>query len=547
MSDPRLEWRDTGWIVKVGDAETPPFTTLALDSLRFLTGPGDAEGAREDQLTALLNTLPLTNSDKDRLRKQLLLTYLPAWRHTNPPLWIARHRHCYTLYMTLLSKWVKHDWITRQIVFLTALSAYSPNPLNLFVRGPSSIGKSYTVMQSIKFFDLKKDVWLLGGMSPTALVHDYATMVDESGAVVTYDEVDWKGGEGRDIKYVVDLTGKILVFLEAPSQDTFQRLRPILSHDTQEVRFTFTDKAKGGSLRTRHVYLKGFPATIFCTVDPTFQEELATRSINITPEMTEEKYRDAIILQGEKAAMPWRNHNPDPTLTLYRDNVADLKRAMTSFEVVIPYGEALSQCYPFSQPRDMRDFSKLVSLLQQYTYFHLWQRPWLEGTGYERRVVLATLKDFADTVKIFSWVAETTRSGLPGNVVSFFSEVMVPLQREMGSAIDMDAVGKKWRNTYHTTRSKATLRKNYLDPIRSVGWIDEDADPDDRRKTLLRVIGGPEQSLEGFEASVGAAFREAQLEAWVAGVRERGNVVVALNGETVDWAEFPYKYFCDWI
>ncbi|RJS92424.1 hypothetical protein CW705_02760 [Candidatus Bathyarchaeota archaeon] len=51
-------------------------------------------------------------------------------------------------YMRHLNKRVKRDEVTKRMVFLTGLSAYSNNPINLFLRGPSSIGKTYNVTQT---------------------------------------------------------------------------------------------------------------------------------------------------------------------------------------------------------------------------------------------------------------------------------------------------------------------------------------------------------------------------------------------------------------
>jgi len=442
----------------------------------------------------------------------------------------------------------------RELGFAETFDFYVPIHHNFILKNGvvvhNSIGKTYCVMQSTKFFP-KDDVWLLGGLSPTALVHDYSRLMNEQGEEVDAGDVDWKSAESKTLKNVVDMSGKLLIFLEAPNMETFARLRPILSHDAPEIRFSFTDKAKGGGgLQTKNVYIRGFPATIFCTTDPTFQEELATRSVNITPEMSEEKYRDAILLQGAKAAEPWNNHNPDETLVLYRENMEGIARAMRDFDVVIPYGGELAQCYPHTVPRDMRDFGKLTTLIQQYTYFHLYQRPWLRGMD-GRSMALATLRDLNQVLKVFSYIAEATRSGIPGNVISFFGEVLLALKAEKDaelepSGISMDDISRKNIEVYRSARSKSELRRLFLNPIRMVGWIDEDEDPNDRRKLQIRVIGGPESSLAGFEEAFNRLFSASRLERWADGVREIG-ATVALSGVDVAWDEFSYKYFLEWV
>ena len=77
-----------------------------------------------------------------------------------------------------LSKVVKRDEVLKRITFLSIMSAWAEHPINLFLRGPSSTGKTYNVTQAVKYLPADK-VLLLGGLSPTALVHDFGTLVDE--------------------------------------------------------------------------------------------------------------------------------------------------------------------------------------------------------------------------------------------------------------------------------------------------------------------------------------------------------------------------------
>jgi len=95
-------------------------------------------------------------------------------------------------FMAHLGKTVKRDETTKRAVFSTGISAYSQHPMNLFLRGPSSIGKTYNVTQTLKYFP-PTGVWMLGGLSPTALVHDYGVFIDpETGEEVDFDEAPKK-------------------------------------------------------------------------------------------------------------------------------------------------------------------------------------------------------------------------------------------------------------------------------------------------------------------------------------------------------------------
>ncbi|PIU59143.1 hypothetical protein COS86_05865, partial [Candidatus Bathyarchaeota archaeon CG07_land_8_20_14_0_80_47_9] len=154
-------------------------------------------------------------------------------------------------FMLYIGRTVKHDKMTSNLILKTGLSAYTKEPLNVFLRGESSIGKTYVVVNSLTVFP-KEDVWFLGGLSPTALVHDRGLLVDMNNEPIAYVSKPEKDATGEEKEayqeykeklktahYLVDLQGKILVFLEAPNFETFNKLRPVLSHDVWETSYKF--------------------------------------------------------------------------------------------------------------------------------------------------------------------------------------------------------------------------------------------------------------------------------------------------------------------
>jgi len=88
---------------------------------------------------------------------------------------------------------IKYDYTTKLAVFFTGLSAYTPEPLNLFLRGPSSIGKTYNSRSVLQLFP-KEDIWSLGGLSPKALIHMHGVLMDgETGDPIDFREAPRKG------------------------------------------------------------------------------------------------------------------------------------------------------------------------------------------------------------------------------------------------------------------------------------------------------------------------------------------------------------------
>ena len=79
----------------------------------------------------------------------------------------------------ILKKTIKQeDSLVRQIVY-TGLSAYTNDPINLGIIAPTSEGKTYPVIESIKVFT-KEDVWLIGNMSTKMLVRQKGVLVDQN-------------------------------------------------------------------------------------------------------------------------------------------------------------------------------------------------------------------------------------------------------------------------------------------------------------------------------------------------------------------------------
>lgn len=436
-----------------------------------------------------------------------------------------------------LSKWVVHDVPTKTLVFLTALSAYTKNPINLFLRGESSIGKTYNVTQALMYLP-EEDVWSLGGLSPTALVHDYGILIDRKGNEIDFSDrpltrrprkrkketqeqfqkrlEDWQrqnkewAERMRGSRYIVDLHKKILVFLDAPHIGTYNKLRPILSHDKEEISYKFTGKTAGGQLRTMHVVLQGWPATIFLSTEEEYIEDLATRSFTATPESHETKIRDAIRLKGDEKAFPWK-YKKDPEWMLLHGYVGFLKNQLEELRVVNPFARELAECYPTFMPRCMRDFDHVTALIDVSALFHCYQRPVL-AVG-EEKYVLCTLRDLSLVMSILPQIEETTLTGLPGHMLDCFHKVIEPLYKERGT-FDYAALTERYNQVFHRKKSSSTLRK-YVMLLGQVGYIDTLPDPSDKRKTLIMVIRKLDENV--FDSVIhrfSDSFTPEKFKAW---------------------------------
>ena len=93
-------------------------------------------------------------------------------------------------------------------------------------------------------------------------------------------------------KKLIDLSHRILVFLDSPRPELFNALMPLLSHDRYEVEYEFVDTNNG--IKTKTNILRGWPAVIFAqAIDYSHYQrypEIQRRFIITNPKMTPGKY-----------------------------------------------------------------------------------------------------------------------------------------------------------------------------------------------------------------------------------------------------------------
>ena len=73
----------------------------------------------------------------------------------------------------------REDSLIRQL-FYTGLSTYSNRPINIGIKAPTSEGKTYVVKEVIMKFFPKKDVWVIGSMSPKVIIRQNGKLVDSN-------------------------------------------------------------------------------------------------------------------------------------------------------------------------------------------------------------------------------------------------------------------------------------------------------------------------------------------------------------------------------
>jgi len=378
--------------------------------------------------------------------------------------------------VNILGLTVRHDDINKVITFLVMLSAFTPdNQLNLSFRAESSTGKSYLPLQISMLFPQDRIV-KIAYSSPTAFYHDRGVIDEETKEVV------------------IDLEKRILIFLDQPHDQLLERLRPLLSHDQKELHYKITDKREKSGLRTKNVKIVGFPAVIFCTGRLRVDEQEATRMIILSPEVSQEKFREAIYLKALKEAdrEAFEEYvEEDPKRKALRERLREISRECVG-EIRIPDPEKVAERFikgrKVLKPRHMRDIEKIINLAKAMALLNYKHRE-TEKNG-DRLIIYVSEKDVDTAFKLWSEIEVAQELSLPPFTLEVLEKVIKPLAEEnlrnygiIGAT--RSEILERFLQVFGRPLSRTVLDKEILPALVSTGLVDLEPHPKDKRKTLI--------------------------------------------------------------
>ncbi len=395
---------------------------------------------------------------------------------------------------------IKQDEENKLVTFLCQLSAYTEDSqLNLSFNAPSSSGKSFIPIEVARLFP-QEDVLELGYVSPTSFFHSTSTFNKETE------------------EYLVDLSRKIIVFLDQPHTMLLEHLRPLLSHDKKEIRVQITDKQQKNGLRAKKIILRGYPSVIFCSAGLRFDEQEATRFLLLSPEISQEKLRAGIIESLHRGVDPEaynRELNADPQRALLKDRILGIKRAgITDIRID---DEAIIQQHFFAKtkilkPRHQRDIKRLVALVKIFALLNLWWRK-REGS-----IITAEIGDIKEAFAIWDKISLTQELNIPPYVYRLYVDVILAVFNDKNGNRSEDFIGitgtlgvtrqeimAKHYEIYGRMLDALVLRQQILPTLNQAGLINEERDPSDKRNKLIY----PLLTLENSE--LGGGVKEGPL------------------------------------
>jgi len=418
--------------------------------------------------------------------------------------------------------------LIRQI-FYTAMSKDTSDPNNLMVSAPTSEGKTWPVTETLKFFP-KEDVLYIGKMSTMSLVRQKGILMDSNNNPVKDrirdlkkqiskledDEEDDEEIEAledeleeilEDVRSVIVLTGKLVVFLEPPQYDVWELIKPILSHDKEEIEYPFVNNTTIEGIITKKVVVRGWPACIFCTAKdesnwPTWPE-IVSRFLITSPNMIPKKYEESNSLTAQRKSLPSFIQQQiivsDNEIKKAKECVLFLTQQLRNNhnQVWIPYGEILGEALKAEKGTDSRAAKRIFSFLNVIPLVKADLRPRLVIKDMVN-MTIATLEDLNEALSITQNYA-----GIPTNKMDFFSHDLYATYREKleshGEA--EDGVTTKEMIQAHKLRTRKTLsndtiRKSFLYELMNNGYVDEEVSTLDRRMKIYRPLIEPELEPE---------------------------------------------------
>jgi len=372
---------------------------------------------------------------------------------------------------------IKKDENNKLVSFVCMLSAFTDSSqFNISFNAPSSTGKSYIPIELSKIFP-EEDVMELGYCSPTSFFHDAAS----------YDEEE-------DI-FIIDLSRKILIFLDQPHNLLLERLRPLLSHDKKEIQLKITDKSQGLGLKTKNVLVKGYPSVIFCSAGLKIDEQEGTRFILLSPETSQEKIRDAIQEKIKKDSdnqhyEQWLESDLPRKLLKERieairnENIGDIKIINTDL-----IKDKFFNGKKVLKPRHQRDIGRLISLVKGFALLNVWFR---EREG---NTIIANEDDIKEACFLWDKISESQEHNLPPFVYDIYKDVIVPAFEEKNISEDEDEpkgltrkeINSKYFKEYGRMIDDWQLRQQIIPMLETAGLIYQEQDSKDKRKMLIFI------------------------------------------------------------
>jgi hypothetical protein len=277
-----------------------------------------------------------------------------------------------------------------------------------------------------------------------------------------------------------------------------EHLRPFLSHDKKEIHLKITDKSQKAGLRTKNIYLAGFPAVVFCSAGLKIDEQESTRFLLLSPETTQEKIREAVLekIKKESNINSYRQLlESDPKRKLLKERIVAIKQESIK-EIRIDNPEKVEKMFfrkaRTLKPRHQRDIGRVISLIKVFALVNLWFRK------RDNFTLIANDEDIEEAFRVWNSISESQELNLPPYIYYLYKEVILLAYREKQKlpadtfeevltnlGLSRQEIQQKHYEVYGRLLPDWQLRQQILPMLESAGLITQEPDPTDRRRYLV--------------------------------------------------------------
>lgn len=242
------------------------------------------------------------------------------------------------------------------LYYLALTSRITDTPLSVIVKGASAAGKSYVISKVLPLF-------------PTDAYKDLTDATPQSFYYLEADALAHK---------------VVLIFEIHGGQKADYSIRSLQSEGKLKIQ-AVVKNPETGEMETIEREVMGPTGFITTTTRPNVHPENETRNFTVFPDETEKQTSKVLQVTNAKYTGAEIVKEPNPAFI-------NLQKLIRPYAVIIPFAEELSNRFPKSPIRVRRDYSKLMSLIENVTLLHQKQREIKAVNGVER--VVATLADY---------------------------------------------------------------------------------------------------------------------------------------------------------
>jgi hypothetical protein len=258
---------------------------------------------------------------------------------------------------------------------------------------------------------------------------------------------EYKDLKSKAVK-IIDLDGKAFIFLDTPHAGLFNNLMSLLSQDSREQLYLFTDKdSSENHHQSKTVVLRGSPLIMSTqVVDDTRNKRFAEKNrrfIHVNPNTSEEKIKEAIRqiairlaglpddIEGIVSSMDIEKSKEIVQILcarLQEHNKSHVDNGIKGSGIKIPYDPILS-CSPSSEESwSMTVLTRLLNYIGIITKVNMGSRPTIVDTETGIFYPIAIYDDLKEALEIMKTASLTIRPYQQ----QWYNSVFLPAFAELG-------------------------------------------------------------------------------------------------------------------